>query len=612
MEFGKDSPAFRARMLRSSILIGIGLLLNAAASRAQTLPQNIDAGLAEILTNLQSASPAAGAASVAAGGLATAYASGAQVSGLNSILVEIVLNGAASYDQVRSLLQSNGAAITGENPAYMNGAFSAYVPAAFLAPLAASPGIDHLSLSVAPVPSVGAVTSQGAKVLHSDVANAGVTGSGITVGVLSDSFDQSPTTFTTIRAANDVATGDLPNLKFLLDAAPSTSLTDEGRAMAQIVYDVAPNSSLCFATANGGQAAFASNIRTLRTNPACAADVIVDDIFYLGEPFFSDGQVAQAVNDVVTSTVLAGKPVAYFSSAGNQRGGGFYAPNAVFTVTNSVPGIDLTTIASVSGCSAAADTGGGFLDFGGGVLAPTINIQGSTTAPARFILQWDDPFDASPSGITTDLNVIFFSSTGTCLLAIATNNFSLNEPIEIPTITTGGGLFTGRIMIARTTPGTHLATRVRIVSLGGYSGIFSTTAPTTFGHNSAAAAIGVAAYVYSSPFTANPFTPAIESFSSPGPVQIAFDAAGNRLPVAETRKKPDIAAPDGVDTTFFFPGQDSDGDGFPNFFGTSAAAPPCRRRCRASAAKRGRPRQPHGPTDQELPADERPRALHPL
>jgi subtilisin family serine protease len=45
------------------------------------------------------------------------------------------------------------------------------------------------------------------------------------------------------------------------------------------------------------------------------------------------------------------------------------------------------------------------------------------------------------------------------------------------------------------------------------------------------------------------------------------------LRVAESRRKPDFAAPDGANTTFFYPGSDYEGDGFPNFFGTSAAAP---------------------------------------
>jgi hypothetical protein len=356
--------------------------------------------------------------------------------------------------------------------------------------------------------------------------------------------------------------------------------------MMQIVHDVAPNADLCFATAFSGEAAFAANIRTLRTNAACSADVIVDDVFYFDEPFYSDGQIAQAVNDVATSSVLAGKKVSYFSSAGNQGsaggGGSIDVPNAVFSATPTGLG-NIGTVAQLNTKAAScfnftptgstqADTGGGWLDFGGGNFTPAVTLIGGSSVEKTIILQWDDRFYGS--AVTTDLNWFMFDSTGACAIAFSSNNFTNDNGIEVPDFV-GGSTGTFRIMVSRTTPGTHTATRVRMVNLGGFSGgLFATvTGPTTFGHSAAASANSVAAYRYSNPFTSNPFTPRFESFSSPGPVTIAFDAAGSRLAVAETRKKPDIAAPDGGDTTFFFPGDDAEPNGFPNFFGTSAAAP---------------------------------------
>ena len=90
----------------------------------------------------------------------------------------------------------------------------------------------------------GSVDSEGDAVQSSDDARSrfGVTGTGVTVGVISDSFNR----FNDYAA--DVSTGDLPsgvqNLQELTN--PGITPLDEGRAMAQIVHDVAPGAMLAF------------------------------------------------------------------------------------------------------------------------------------------------------------------------------------------------------------------------------------------------------------------------------------------------------------------------------------------------------------------------------
>ena len=70
---------------------------------------------------------------------------------------------------------------------------------------------------------------------------------------------------------------------------------DEGRAMLQIVHDVAPGADLAFHTAYTGFAGFANGIVDLAN---AGARVIADDVIYLGEPMFMDGVIAQAVDQI--------------------------------------------------------------------------------------------------------------------------------------------------------------------------------------------------------------------------------------------------------------------------------------------------------------------------
>jgi hypothetical protein len=98
---------------------------------------------------------------------------------------------------------------------------------------------------------------------------------------------------------------------------------------------------------------------------------------------------------------------------------------------------------------------------------------------------------------------------------------------------------------------------------------FATNSSTVYGHGNAAGAqaVGAARYNQTPAFGIDP--PVLESFSSAGGTPILFDTAG--APVSEFRQKPEFVAPNGGDNTFF--GFDYESNGFPNFFGTSAAAP---------------------------------------
>ena len=221
----------------------------------------------------------------------------------NSVFVG-VNSGGGDFQQFTSSLTNMGMQITASSAYY--GLDEGYMPITQLPTVAQSPLTMSGHPIYKPVLSYqGTANNEAETTTFSNVARQqfGVDGTGVTVGVLSDSVNQFNGGLTGSTSTGNLPTS--PGVNVLQDG-PAGS-TDEGRAMLENIYDIAPGAGLAFATAEGGDLAFANNIKALANT--AKANVIVDDIGYLDEPFFQDGTIAQAVNTVTA------QGVSYFSSA---------------------------------------------------------------------------------------------------------------------------------------------------------------------------------------------------------------------------------------------------------------------------------------------------------
>ena len=338
-------------------------------------------------------------------------------------------------------------------------------------------------------------------------------------------------------------------------------------------------------------------------------NVICDDVGYYDEPMFSDGVVAQAVDKATAAGAV------YFSSAGNDGNSGYTATfNGVANNTTSqalllseggitYSGITATESAVISQFHSFGTNPDGTPILVQKMKIPTAN---GTNYPGTLIFQWDDPDGVTTGGVkqvTTDYDILTFTvaANGTATYVSRNSgtksNFSTNAPIEIPTGSFADGtqyefviVLTNRTPNAGITPNqaTHIRWAMETDASQIIADFVTPSSPNTYGHPASATCAGTAAYVYDDQFLYSDatYTPIVEEYSSNGPVTIYFDSAGNRLATPITRKQPLLSTVDGVSTTFFPPATgtkapgpsnpspyDSDGDGYPNFFGTSAAAP---------------------------------------
>lgn len=415
------------------------------------------------------------------------------------------------------------------------------------------------------VKSIGETTTEGDVSLYADVARKrfGVDGSGTKTCVVSTSYDTSNETLTT--AEEDIRSGDLPGVdnpngftepvEVLEESLDPRN--DEGRAMLQIIHDVAPGTTLGFHTAAGGIANFVQGIRELAV---ADCGVIVDDIFYLTQPMYQDGLIAQAIEGVTAT-----QNVSYFTSAKNSASLSYAAP-----FENS----------GRSASSLGLSGSGTLHDFNSGTetdVRQRIKVPDGTRV--LLSLQWDDPFFriSGEPGADTDLDIYLLNDDK--VVASSTRDNIGGDPWEFLSYENFSGQeHTLNLAIVLEDGPEPERLKYMNFDVGPVITEYPTDSPTGFAHSDAASAVSVAAAVWTntprqpsgSQFTADD-PPLLNGFSSLGGIPVLFDENGRRLSSPVHRSKPDLTAPDGGDNTFF--GADFDDDGFPNFFGTSAAAP---------------------------------------
>ncbi len=452
----------------------------------------------------------------------------------------------------------------------------AWVPAEELRAAGELPGVERVSLpryayrkdtsSTRRLTYTGSVDTQGDTLLGAQVFRntTGITGKGIAVGVISDGDD---------HTGDSQKSGDLPPSIFN-DPNDSNggfspkSSGDEGTAMMEIVYDLAPGVKQLGFCGPQSTVDFVTCLNDFNTS--MGANVIVDDLGFEGGAMFSD----DAFNTAVKSFADSHTGIQLVTAAGNGALGYWQGTWTPTSQTITVNGITYNQA----------------MNFGtAGSPVTYLQIDTSNALPGDQIsyqVEWNDPWsDTSKANLNDDYDVVVFnistppSPAGSAAVACnqginvgpASSGTFCNQsntqsrtspgpqPIQGSAWTKSQQFYYLEVLQGASgygTPGPNL--KILITDNTNSVPIIVTpgTVGSVFGHATLTEEITAGAF----DAQATPLY-SIEPFSALGPVEYGVTGGS-----AQSIQKPDFTGPDDVSIT--------GAGGFENpFFGTSAAAP---------------------------------------
>jgi hypothetical protein len=420
---------------------------------------------------------------------------------------------------------------------------TAYVPLNRVQDIAAHPDVQFITDAAQATTHASRIDAEG-RVAHAiDQARTtfGVDGSGIKVGIISDSIDNDQHD---LKRA--FAVGALKKSTLHIVPHESGEGTGEGLAMAEIVYAIAPGASIYFATGIASEAEMAANIRDLQV---LGCKIIVDDVSWYDESPFQDGPISQAVADVTAKGVL------YFSSARN-GGNKKHARSGTWEGDFQDGGPVGTGVANAPGYRLHA--------FAPNMTQNEVEEVDESITNNGVDLFWADPYGKAPN----EYHLYVVGPNG--IRKGDTSVKATGVPYQYVR-----NLYKGDKIIITKAPDAvavflHLDTRGARLTVS--------TNGSVRGHNASPAtnAFSVAAVRTPDPpgkFSGGPSI-YVENFSADGPRRIFFHSDGTPITPNDFSshggmivEKPAVAAADGITTSM------SKESGLDRFFGTSAAAP---------------------------------------